>query len=335
MRANAEHITGQWGESRHMLKRTCVVIVSYRGAEDTALCLASLHSSKVSVEIVVIDTTPYDPDLPRVLENFPQVHLIQARENLGFGRGNNLGIRWALEQTGCEFLFLLNNDASIFPESIESLESYLQSHSDVSIVTPRIGYRDDPERLWYGGGDVDWRRASAFTPGFNGSVTAPSAMQERDVTFASGCALFMRRTAMELVRGFDPRFFMYEEDVEWCLRASAKGLKIRYLPSVLILHRAQGGSKSDDADRTDFWSVKNPKLSFYAFHVIRNRLFNLLLHARGRDRLTALLFFPAYLARRAGPFLLGGRPDAVLAMWRGAADFWRNRKLKPTDEIAE
>lgn len=318
------------------MPKTCVVVVNYNGAADTALCLASLQASQSPVQVVVVDTTPHDASLAQVLAQYPQAQLIQAGENLGFGRGNNVGIRWALRHTACEYLFLLNNDASVFPDSIAQLEAYLESHAGVSILTPRIAYRDDPGKLWYGGGDVDWRRVSAFTPAFNQSVSSPSAMVERDVTFASGCALFMRRSAMELVRGFDSRFFMYEEDVEWCLRAQAKGLAIRYVPSVLILHRAQGGSKSEqEADRTDFWSVRNPSLPFYAFHVIRNRLFNLALHARGTDRLKALLFFPAFIARRAGPFLLGRRPDAVLAMFKGALDFWRNRKVAGVDELSQ
>lgn len=315
-----------------MLK-TCVVIVSYRGSADTAVCLASLTASLVPVQIVVVDTTPYDAELSAVLERFPSVTLLQATENLGFGRGNNVGIRWALEHTDCQFLFLLNNDAAVFPDSIPKLESYLAQHSELSILTPRIAYRDDPGRLWYGGGEIDWRRASAVAPGFNGSVDASTALQERNVTFASGCALFMRRGAMEIVRGFDSRFFMYEEDVEWCLRAYAKGFVIRYVPSVLILHRAQGGSKSEGEDRTDFWAVTNPRLPFYAFHVIRNRLFNLWMYAHGRNRVVALVFFPAFLLRRAGPFLLGRRGDAVTAMFRGAADFWRYRKVKAVDEL--
>ena len=193
------------------MARTCVVIVSYRGAEDTAFCLASLQSSTVPVRAVVVDTTPYDEALSSAVSRVTEVHLIRATENLGFGRGNNVGIRWALEQTDCEFLFLLNNDASVFPDSIAEMQHYLQVHSEFSILTPRIAYRDNPKKLWYGGGDIDWRRVSAFTPGFNEDINAESALRERNVTFASGCALFMRRSAMETVRGFDSRYFMYEE----------------------------------------------------------------------------------------------------------------------------
>lgn len=134
------------------MPKTCVVIVSYRGSADTENCLASLASSLVPVQVVVVDTTPSDPELGKVLERYPATKLIQAGENLGFGRGNNLGIRWALEHTECEFLFLLNNDAVVYPESVSKLEDYLDTHADISILTPRIAYRDDPDRLWYGAG---------------------------------------------------------------------------------------------------------------------------------------------------------------------------------------
>lgn len=306
--------------------KTCVITVNYRGTSDTAACVQSLLFSHSQVEIVVVDTTPNDPELGIALEFAPNVTLIRASENIGFGRGNNLGIHWTLANTSCEFIFLLNNDAVVYPESIDRLETAMTMHEDVGIMTPRIAYLDDPEKLWYGGGEIDWRRASAFTPGINRSATAELAMVERDVSFASGCALFLRRSVICHLRGFDPRFFMYEEDVELCLRARGEGIRIRYLPTALILHRAHGSIKSSEQDLTDFWSPNNPRLPFLCFHIIRNRLLNVEMHARGRDLALAVLFFPLFLVRRAGPFLRDGRPDAVIAMLKGIVDFWRARK---------
>jgi len=181
--------------------------------------------------------------------------------------------------------------------------------------------------LWYGGGEVDWRRASAFTPGINRSATADLALAERDVTFATGCALFLRRSAIRQLGGFDSRFFMYEEDVELCLRARSQGIRIRYLPGAFILHRVQGSSKDRDQDRTDFWSTKNPRLPLLCYHVIRNRLLNVAMYARGKNFFLAMFFFPLFLVRRAGPFIWSGRMDAVIAMFRGMADFWRTRRV--------
>ena len=313
--------------------RTCVITVSYRGASDTALCIRSLLESAVPVDIVVVDTTPNDPELESMLAFAPGLKLIRSTENVGFGRANNLGIDWALTHTQSEFIFLLNNDAVIYPGSIQNLELAMAAQPGVGVMVPRIAHLDAPTVLWYGGGEVDWRRASAFTPGFNQSAEAELAMTERDVTFATACALFIRRSVIESVGTFDPRFFMYEEDVEFCVRASKKGFRIRYVPSSFILHRAQGSTKAAGQDRIDFWSVKNPRLSFYAFHVIRNRLLTVYLHARGKNLMIALLFFPLFIIRRAVSFLLVGRIDAVIAMFKGVADFWRTRRDPVTNEL--
>jgi GT2 family glycosyltransferase len=306
--------------------RTCVVTISYRGSADTATCLQSLGKSNVPVGIVVVDTTPMDDALEAALAFCPSFTLLRADENVGFGRGNNMGIEWTLMNSGCEYIFLLNNDATIFPDSIERLESAMADNPDVGIMAPRIAYLDDPSTLWYGGGDMDWRRASGFTPGFNGSALAPLAMTERDVTFASGCALFIRRDAAKKLRGFDPRFFMYEEDTEFCLRANENRIRIRYMPRSLILHKGQGSDPDAAKGNQNLWSVENARLPFYVFHIIRNRLLNVYLHARGRNLLSAILFFPLLIIRRAIPLLWGRRPDAVAAIFRGITDAWRTRR---------
>jgi GT2 family glycosyltransferase len=307
--------------------KTCVISVSYRGSTDTAACVRSLLASSVPVQIVVVDTTPHDPELETALDFNGSLKLIRASSNIGFGRGSNLGIEWALSHTSCEYIFLLNNDTAVFPDSIQCLEDAMERLPDVAIAAPRIAFLDDPSALWYGGGEIDWRRASAFTPGYMLDACSSLAMTERDVTFATGCALFVRRLAARRLGGFDPRFFMYEEDTEFCLRAAAQGLRIRYVPHCLILHRVQGSLRDDASHPSDFWSVGNARLPFYAFHVMRNRMLNVHLHARGWDRVTAMLFFPLMFVRRAIPFLCAGRIDAIVAMIRGAYDSWNVKQM--------
>jgi GT2 family glycosyltransferase len=287
----------------------------------------SLLASTVPVEIVVVDTTPNDPELQAALESAGDVKLIRASANIGFGRGCNLGIEWALTHTSCEYIFLLNNDAVVLPDCIRLLEDAMEVWLDVGIEAPRIAFLDNPSALWYGGGEIDWRRASAFTPGYGLNACTPLAMTERYVTFATGCALFVRRSVARRLGGFDPRFFMYEEDTEFCLRASAAGFRIRYVPRSLVLHRVQGSVRDGASEPSDFWSVGNSSLAFYAFHVMRNRMLNVHLHARGWRWVTAMLCFPLMLVRRSVPFLIGGRIDAIVAMFRGTFDSWRVRRL--------
>ena len=105
--------------------RTIAILVNYKGAQDTAVCLRSLHASDIVPHIVVVDNTPYDPELPDVIAEYPDVHLISAPDNLGFGGGNNLGINWAMSQTDCEFIFIFNNDAIVEADTITKLESSL------------------------------------------------------------------------------------------------------------------------------------------------------------------------------------------------------------------
>jgi len=307
--------------------KTCVISVNYRGATDTAACVMSLRASTVPVEIVIVDTTPNDPDLQGALKRVGNVTLIRADTNIGFGRACNLGIQWALTRTSYEFLFFLNNDAVVLPDSIQQLEDTMTACSDVGIASPRIAFLDTPSTLWYGGGEIDWRRASAFTPGFRLNACSSLAMTEREVTFASGCALFVRRIAAIRLGGFDPRFFLYEEDTEFCLRARAEGVRIRYVPRSLVLHRVQGSIRNGASDPSDFWSVDNAHLPFYAFHVMRNRMLNVHLHARRWHWITAMLCFPLMLVRRSIPFLIGGRIDAIKAMFYGTLDSWRVRRL--------
>ncbi len=304
---------------------TCVISVNYRNAADTAVCLASLRRSMTPLYIVVVDNSPNDPDLAPLQAAYPEVKFLSAPENLGFGRGSNLGIRWALEHTNCEFVFIFNNDAAIQEDTVRQLERSMVLHPEAGILVPRIVYLDRPDVLWYGGGDVDWRRGSAVVPGFYGDANAALALTAREVMFATGCALFIRRSVLEDIGGFDPRFFMYEEDVELCLRAREAGIRIRYVPHSLVLHKCQGSVQKTGRSTGDIWNVNNPRLPFYAFHIIRNRLLNMYFHARGFNGLVFACFFPLYILRRAIPFAWGRRFDAIRAMAKGARSFWKTR----------
>jgi len=79
------------------MPNTAVICVNYRGTSDTVACVKSLLQSKVQVQVVVVDTTPHDPALQAGLTFAPDIVLLRAPENVGFGRGNNIGIDWVLE----------------------------------------------------------------------------------------------------------------------------------------------------------------------------------------------------------------------------------------------
>lgn len=307
------------------MSRTIVILVNYKGAQDTATCLRSLQASDRVPRIVVVDNTPNDPELADVMAEFPDVHLIRAPENLGFGRGNNLGIAWALSQPDCEFIFLLNNDAWVEADSIRKLEWSLDCHPDAGIAAPKIVFSGRPDELWYGPGEVDWRLARGIVPGFQGDSSSPSAQTPRYISFACGCAMLIRSKVLRKIGGFNPRFFMYEEDVELCLRAEKHGYKLWYQPTSLIHHVVQGSLRPERDEFLSIFSPKNKSLTFYVAHVIKNRVFNLRLHGNAYQKLLFGCFFPFYLAKLTAIFVAGGRWDGVRALYRAIAAGFREK----------
>lgn len=314
--------------------RTAVVLVNYNGDENTRFCAESLARSRPVVPgLVVVDNASPSGNVEEAVAGYPSVEVIHAPDNLGIGRGNNLGIRWVLSRTDHEFVFILNNDTVVEPDTIAKLEDALRDHPEAGVATSRIAFMERPDLLWYGGGHIDWRRGSARTPGYLGPADAEGALLARDVSFASGCAMLIRRSVLEEVGGFDPRYFIYEEDLELCLRIRERGWTIRYVPQALVYHKVQASGRRGEVFHS-LLSPQNHRLSFTAFQITKNRLLNMHAHARGIDALRFACFFPAFLSLKCLQFARHGRWDGVRAVFEGLRAFLLDRKKPRVDDLA-
>ncbi len=307
------------------MTNTVVVLVNYKGAIDTWSCIQSLSKCNIPPEIIVVDNTPNDPDLNDVLARYPEVKLIKAPDNLGFGRGNNLAIDWILKHTEHKYIFVLNNDTTIKPDAIEQMEEVMQSDSKVGIVSARIVFAEDENKLWYGGGEVDWKRGGGKVPGVLGSADAALALKARYVTFASGCAMMIRREILQQYGGFDERYFMYEEDLELSLRVQENGWKIWYAPSAVIKHIGQGSLRKDGEKFIGVLWPNNPNLPFYVFNIIKNRLTNMNIYAHGWNRVMFVFLFPVLLLKLFIKYVISNRWDGVVALIQACKAFWIQR----------
>jgi len=300
-----------------------VILINYKSASNTRQCIESIHKMDFLNTIVLVDNTPNDPELSSFRDDFSKLHLIYAAENIGFGRGNNIGISWVIDNTNCSHFFILNNDTVVESNALLILAECLNANPDVGIVTPRIVFMDEPDLLWYGGGDVSWMRGSAVVPGYRGSSHSELALTRRDVTFASGCALMIKRDLVKQLKGFNELFFMYEEDVELCIRAINLGWKIRYEPSALLMHSVQASSRGGQG-YVEMLSPQNDNLNFYLYHVIRNRLINMRIHAKGFRRLIFILGFTALMIKKLAIYSIHKRWDAIYII---AKSFRAYRKI--------
>ncbi len=311
--------------------RTAVIILNWNALDDTKLCIQSLRDSDTPVLIVVVDNASTENGIEDLCELIPGTVLLKNEDNLGFGRGNNVGLKWVLEHTNAEYLLIFNNDARLQSDTIRKLEGHLDNHPEIGGVIPQIVFTDEPDKVWYARGEVDWKRGGGRVRNFRGKID-----QDRNpskVNFATGCAMMLRRKALEQVGGFDPRYFMYEEDIDLSLRLVKSGLWIEYIPNVIVFHRVQGSKRKNNEPFLAPDSPYNPHLSFYMYHMTRNRLLTMYKHARGKNRLQFLTFFPLRWIYKTVQFLLNGRIDAVLAIVSGYLDYRQVRNLVYIDEI--
>ena len=103
------------------------IVVTYKGYRWYERCFTSLRQSTIPVQTIVVDNASNDGTVEYIKEYFPEIHLIDSGENLGFGRANNIAMRYALDQ-GCDYVFLLNQDAWVEPDTFERLVKIHQRH---------------------------------------------------------------------------------------------------------------------------------------------------------------------------------------------------------------
>lgn len=235
-------------ETRPLLS---VIIVSYNTREMTLDCLRTLDRALegLDAETIVVDNDSRDGSADAIRAQCPSVRVIESPSNDGFGAANNRGMRAACGA----FFLLLNSDAFPEPGSIAELIRFLRENPKAGVVGPRTLHKDGSlqiscyrfttplhawqENLWLSRGYGDWAHDSV-----------------REIDFAIGACLLVRREVFEQVGGFDERFFMYSEEADWQRRIWKAGWKIVFVPSARVTHLggASGAAHSDQVP-TYFW----------------------------------------------------------------------------------
>lgn len=229
-----------------------VVILNWNGIKVLEQCLSSLKGQTyVPLEIIVVDNASTDGSVDVVREEFPNVRLIVNERNLGFGGGNNIGIRAA---TG-RYIMMLNNDTRLDPRCIEELKRAIEKVDRFGACASKIllEYEDDlidaagivvcPDGLSIGRGRLE--KGDRYN-------------EETEVFFASDCACLYRREMLEDIGFYDEDFFAYADETDMGWRAHLAGWRCIYNPKAVVyhFHSASSGTYS----------------SFKAFLVERNRI---------------------------------------------------------------
>jgi GT2 family glycosyltransferase/glycosyltransferase involved in cell wall biosynthesis len=210
-----------------------VVIVNYRGADDTCAALAALAElrwPRDRLEVIVVDNASGDGSFDRITKAHPDVQVLALEQNGGFAAGCNAGAQVATGQ----YLAFLNNDARPDPEWLSAATAVLDRDGSVACVASKV--------LDWDGELVDFVDAGLgfYGHGFKlhaGEPDSPAYDREADVLFASGAATVVRASTFREVGGFDERYFLFFEDVDLGWRLWLLGHRVRYVPASLTFHR--------------------------------------------------------------------------------------------------
>lgn len=205
-----------------------IIIVTYNGLNWIDSCLKSC----ANYPVIIVDNASSDETVSFIETHYPQVSLLKQTENLGFGQANNIGIRYALDH-GAEHVFLLNQDAYLVEDALEQLLRFQQNHADYGILSP-IHLTGNQQKL-----DANFSNymLKEKTGQFYSDFVLSNPIQAvYEVPFVNAAAWLVSKKCLETVGGFDPLFFHYGEDDNYCQRVQYHGFKIGVLPKVYAIH---------------------------------------------------------------------------------------------------
>lgn len=242
-----------------------VAVVSYNTRDLLRVCLKSLLArqadGEASLEIIVADNGSTDGSPAMVRAEFPSVRILELGENLGFGRANNA----ALENASGRYVCLLNSDAETLPGAIAQTLAYLEAHSDVGLAGGQLLWPDGrPQTSW--GADPTLAgvfEEQTFLGAINRAPTGASSSAPQDVEQICGAYMVIRQDAWRQVGGFDPAYFMYNEDVDLNVRLRLAGWRVVFLPDVRITHHLGASSRADWQTRARMVSAYNQSRFYY------------------------------------------------------------------------
>lgn len=254
------------------LSSLAIIIVTYNSATEIGPCLDSLvgHTDPFPTTITVVDNASSDGTAEMVRQRWPSVQVISSPSNVGFSRGNNLGIR----ATSGDYVLLMNPDTVAPPGAIQTLVRGLAGHPEAAIAGARLlSERGFPELSW-GEPIGPWNelKRKVFSALYYRKIRRivrkvdKLSRLAREVGWVSGACMVIRRPDLEAVGLLDERYFMYTEDVDLCVAMRQRGRTVLYVAGAEVLHyRGRSAARNPETERM----YRTSQVAYYEKHLPR------------------------------------------------------------------
>lgn len=292
--------------------RLAVILVNWNGSDDTLNCLESIRSSTYQdYFVIVVDNGSRADQVAKLKQRKLGFELIETGENLGYTGGNNKGIEYALDRNA-DYVFLLNNDTYIAPNTLQNIMQAADMDKQMGILSPKILFHPARHIIWSAGAILNQKFLMGYSLGYKVEDKGQFD-QACDIDYVTGCAMLIQSKVLREVGMLSDDYFAVCEDIDYCLRVANAGYRIRYEPSASVWHIESASSGGSDAPQ-------------YVYYQTRNYL---LFHKRWAKGLHQLImsqsYFLAYASKRGFMFVLQGKWKSLLGILYGIRDFMIGR----------
>lgn len=278
-----------------MEKSIYIVLVNYNGQKDTDECITSLKKNiYMNYKIIIIDNCSSVGNVSDLTKKWNDLIIVKNSKNEGFAKANNLGIEIALNH-GADYILLLNNDTIVEPNFLEKMV-YRAQNVMADVLTCKIMYNGDKNKIWYGGGKINWKKGYGIHY-INNELKTDSV-----IDFASGCCMLINRETAKNFR-LPEDYFMYFEDVDFCANLINNHKTIYYTPEIKIYHKVSAST-----------GIESP---FFVYYWNRNRLIFLKKYRYKIGNIRCCLSLSFFLFTRV----------IKSFMYLGKGEFEKNRKM--------
>jgi len=263
------------------MKDLSIVIISYNTKDLTGECVESIKknvSAKISHEIIIVDNDSKDGSVDFLKNKFPDILVIASKENLGFAKANNVGIKRSVGR----YLLCLNSDTVVYPGVLEYMLNFMDENKKVGASTCKLetpnGQIDDASHRGF---PTPWNALTHFSglsrifphsKLFSGYWQGWKDLSKiHEIVVLAGAFMLIRREAGDEAGWWDEDYFFYGEDVDFCYQLRQKGWKIYYVPTVKILHYkgVSGGIKKVSQNITTATKETKKRVTKSRFNAMR------------------------------------------------------------------
>jgi GT2 family glycosyltransferase len=286
-----------------------IIILNWNGLNDTLECLESVYKLAYSnFEVIVVDNASSDNSVEIIQKNYPQVIMIENKENLGFASGNNVAMRYAMEHYA-DYVWLLNNDAVVETDTLRNIVRTAESNSQIGMVSPVIYYYDKPNDLQYQGSYIIREKFSLLKVENIDKYNFESLNLELTLW---GTALLIKRCVIESIGYLDEKYFAYVEDADYSIRANNMGFRNVIEFNAKIYHKRSR-------------STEGPKSNLQVFLRVRNIFFFWMKHLNRIKKISFLRHYLLYVISYAGGLKKENLHEASDACLDGAWSAFQNQ----------